>query len=348
MTMTEQQLKVAIKIRQFSPVTVLYGEEPYAVWHYARQIFRAAVPSEDFAEFNCRVMDGDDFSLDDLEVAVQAIPLMGEHTCVWVREYNAGAANAAQTQRMETLLREVTEPCVLLFSVSEWSKERQRNIKWKAFLSAADKAGAVVSFPKYTSSQLVGMLCRRAAGCGCTLSREVAEQMVEQCGDDVRLLLSELQKLCALAEGGEITARMVASAAGHRIEASVYELSRALISRRYDAAYDCLSRLFACGEEPLRVLSVLSESYADLYRAKCAGQAGVRAETLAADFSCRGREFRLRNAARDCRALSVSALRESLDVLALADTRMKTGGLASDRILLDETVTRLIEIAGRG
>ncbi|MBR4942487.1 MAG: ABC transporter ATP-binding protein, partial [Clostridia bacterium] len=53
-----------------------------------------------------------------LEAAVEAMPLMGEHTCVWVKDYDAGAANAATSERMKAILAKAEEPCVLLFSVT--------------------------------------------------------------------------------------------------------------------------------------------------------------------------------------------------------------------------------------
>ena len=98
----------------------------------------------------------------------------------------------------------------------------------------------------------------------------------------------------------------------------------------------------------LAVLGVLSTAYADLYRAKVAVAGGTEAGALAADFkSYKGKEFRLRNAARDAARLSVPALRDSLEILAGADRRLKTGR-ADERVLLEQTVARLIDRAQEG
>lgn len=349
MPMQEKDLKASVKSGSLSPIYFLYGEEPYLVAHYADLIANTAVPADDLAAFNRHVFDGTALSVDALEAAVEAMPLMGDHTCVWVKDYDAGAANAATTERMKAILAKAEEPCVLLFSVTAFSPDMKKNAKWKAFLKEVDKRGVSVCFEHRSVSDIAAILMRGAQKRGAVLSRPIATAMVEQCGSDLFLLNNELDKLCAVVgEGGEITAQIVEKVAVRQLDASVYELSKALLQKRYDAAYACIADLFAGGEEPIRILAVLSETYVDLYRAKIAAIGGEQATALADTFAYRGREFRLRNAARDCRALSLGAIRESLDLLGTADTRMKSNSAKQHRLILEETVARLILIAKAG
>ncbi len=344
--MTEKELKAHIKGEPLAPVYFFYGDEAYLVAHYASLLCERAVPPDDLAAFNLHTFDGTALNVDALMAAAQALPLMGEHTCVWVKDYDAGAANAATTDKIKQMIASVGEPTVLLFSVTAFSPDVKKNAKWKAFLKEIDKVGVSIGFDHRTSSEMAAMLSKGATKRGCTMSTATASMMVEQCGSDLFLLLNELDKLCAVVGvGGEITPQVVRVAGTKQLDASVWELSKALLQKRYDAAYECMARLFACNEEPIRVLAVLSEAYVDLYRAKIAAAGGEQATELAAVFSYRGREFRLRNAARDCRALSVKALRESLALLSTADTRMKTNGAKQQRLILEQTVARLILIA---
>ena len=95
------------------------------------------------------------------------------------------------------------------------------------------------------------------------------------------------------------------------------------------------------------ILGALSSSYADLYRAKIAAAGGVQAQTLVEEFDYKGKAFRLKYAARDCSHLSVEALRESLDILAQADRRLKSGA-ADKKTVLEETAAKLIVTAKLG
>lgn len=346
MPVTEKDLKAALKGDGLASLYFLYGEEPYLVSHYADKLAAKAAPIDDLAAFNRHVFDGNELSLDALQAAVEALPLMSEHTCVWVRDYDAGAANAAVTERMKAIIAGVEEPTVLIFSVTAFTPDMKKNAKWKAFLKDIEKRGTAVCFEHRTASEMAALLCRGAQKRGRTMETAVANRMIEQCGSDLLLLLNELDKLCAVVgEGGVITADVVKTAAVRQLDASVYELSKALLQKRYDAAYDCIFRLFACGEEPIRILAVLSETYVDLYRAKIAANSGAQATQLADTFAYRGKEFRLRNAARDCRSLSVKALRDCLDLLSVADTRMKSNASSMHRLILEETVARLIIVA---
>ena len=74
---------------------------------------------------------------------------------------------------------------------------------------------------------------------------------------------------------------------------------------------------------------------------------GVQAETLVEEFDYKSKVFRLRYAARDCRRLSLESLRESLDILAQADRRLKSTA-ADKRIVLEETAAKLIVTAKLG
>ena len=61
----------------------------------------------------------------------------------------------------------------------------------------------------------------------------------------------------------------------------------------------------------------------------------------------KGKAFRLRYALRDCSKMSLEALRESLDLLAQADRRLKSSS-ADKRTVLEEVAAKLIVTAKLG
>jgi len=81
----------------------------------------------------------------------------------------------------------------------------KKSARWKAFSAAVDKVGCVVEFPKKTAGDVAKMLCAGAQRRGSSMTPEVARLLVEQCGNDLNLLLNELDKLCALAGVGGVT-----------------------------------------------------------------------------------------------------------------------------------------------
>lgn len=341
MAMTEAALRRHLQEEPLKPVYFLYGEEPYLTAYYADQLARHAVGDDPMGEFNLQRLDGQSCSLETIEEAAVQLPVMAERKCVLVQDLDVAKLPAGETDRLLSLLSDPLESCVLVFWQSSVEADVKKNAKWKKFLAAVERAGMAVGFPRKTTAELQKLLCAGAARRGCVLSPDTAKALVERCGDDLYRLMNELDKLCALADGGEITVRQVEQMTAPQLEASVFDLSRAILQGSHARAYEILRRLAAEREEPVMVLGVLGSAYADLYRAKVAQLGHARADSLSASFAYRGREFRLRNAARDCERLSIRSLRESLEVLAWADRQLKSS--APDKwAVLEQAACRLI------
>ncbi|MBQ4612772.1 MAG: DNA polymerase III subunit delta [Clostridia bacterium] len=341
MAMNEAQLKDQLKER-LACVYVLYGAESYLVEQYMRLIVKQAVGDPDDA-FNLHRFDGQTLTLEQLEEATEALPLMAERTCVTVRDMDP----AAHGERLVEILQQMPDTCVLVLWQMTVQPDKKKD--WKLVFDAVDAiGGCMVAFERKTPGDVAKMLVSGAKRRGCVLAAEDARRLTEQAGNDLNLLLRELDKLVALADGGTITREMIEALGTKNLEARVFDLSKAILQRRGKQAYELLHQLFVQRAEPINVLAVLSNAYADLYRAKVAIEGGAEPQSLAADFTMyKGKEFRLRNAGYDAARMSTQALRDSLDILAQADNTLKTERY-DQRVLLEQTVSRLIERAARG
>lgn len=342
MAWNEGKLKQHLKEGALAPVYVLYGEERYLVAQYADKLRRRAMGEGGLEDFNLHRFDGLRCGFDEIENAVEALPLMAERTCVVVRDYDV-AAHSDTHERLLALLEEPSESCVLIFHFDAVAVAPGKNARWKSFLAAAEKGGAVVKLDRRTPEEIVRMLTAGATRRGCVMQPDAARLLLEWSGNDLYLLLGELDKLAALAgEGGEIDRALVERAATRNLESRVFDLSKAILSGQYTRAYEVLRGLFAQKEDPIMINAVLASAWVDLYRVKTAEAAGEQPTAVAAVYAgYRGKEFRLRNAARDASRLSTATLREGLEVLAEADRRLKFTA-ADDRVVLEETAARLI------
>ncbi len=347
MQITETELKKQLKEGRFARVYFLYGEESYLTAHYAAQIAAKAVGDSALAEFNLQKFDGQSCTADEIEDAAEALPVMADRKCVVVRDFDVASGGAAAQEKVLTLVKDPPEGCVLVFWLDALEADVKKNAKWKAFLNAVDKAGAAVHFPRKTAGDITKLLCSGASRRGSALSPDNARRMQERCGSDLNLLLGELDKLSAYAEGREITREDIETLGVQNLEASVFDLSKALLQGSYAKAYSIIHRLFTMREEPVAILAVLSNAYADLYRAKVARAAGEQAESLAGAFAYRGKEFRLRNAARDSASIPLPVLRKSLETLAEAD-RMLKSSRTDKRVVLEQTAAKLILLSRTG
>ena len=347
MVLSEQEFKQHLKSDETARVYVLYGEETYLTAHYAQQLIRKAGgrSGDPLAEFNFQKFDGQECSFDVIEEAAEALPLMADRKCVVVNDCDV--TSAAVFDRAMALVSDPPEETVLIFVMIALYADGKKAAKFKQFLDAVSKTGVVAEFPRKSTDEIVKLLCAGAGRRGSLMKPDIARRLVEQCGNDLNLLLNELDKLCAVAGNGEITAIVLDQVAIKNLNAQAYELSNAILQQHYEKAYQILHRLFACRAEPVVILGALSSAYADLYRAKVASAGGVQAETLVEEFDYKGKAFRLRYATRDCSRLSLESLRESLDILAQADRRLKSTS-ADKKIVLEETAAKLIVTAKLG
>ncbi len=336
--MTEKELTQHIK-GGTAGLYVLYGEESYLTEQYARLIAKHTV-DEDFDAFNLQRFDGQHLPLEQLQEAVESLPMMADRKCVLVRDFDCGGSEA---ERLLTLIGDIPDSCVLVFWQMTVQPDKRKK-GWKTFLDTAEKIGTVVRFERKTAADAAKMLVSGAKRRGCALDTADALTIVEMVGSNLQLLTSELDKLCALAVDGVITRAVIDAACTRNLEAKVFDLSKMILTGDGTAAYALLGQLFAAREEPVSILGVLSGAYADLYRAMAARNAGIPADSLAADFkgTYKGKEWRLRNAARTVSRLSTETLRDCVAILADADTALKSGR-GDGRILLEQTVARLLE-----
>lgn len=341
--LTESELKKQIEKSDFSSLYLLYGEEKHLVEYYAQKLMKKAAGNA-FQDFNFQRFEGGTASVDSIAAAVEALPFMAERKCVAVSDLDVEGLRAGELAKLEQLIEAVPPSTVLIFYLPTVEFEPKKAKKWKKFIASVDRIGCTAELKRRSGAELEKLLCAGASKRGCELSRQNAGRIVGYSGNDLQTLMNELEKLCAFAGKGEITAQMIDRLVTKNLEARVYDLSRAILSGRYDRAYEILDLLFYQNEEPVSVLAVLSSAYVDLYRVRVAVQSGFGATEPAKYFDYARKEFRLTNAERDAARLSSVVLRGSLRALLAADLALK-GARGDRRIVMEKLIAQLLLIA---
>lgn len=338
----EKELKQQIKNKEFSNAYFIYGEESYLKEFYVNKL-KEIIVEPAFADFNFHQYNGKDTSLDDILKDAEMLPIMSSYVFIHVSDYPFGDSKN-DCEMIKEFLTDLPETTILVFSYDNIAVDIKKNTKWKLVESAFAKYGSSVNLEKRTEGDLVKLLVSGCKKRGALLPPDNARYLISVSGSDIKTLLNETEKLSYYVNGGEITKDIINQLAVKCLQARVYDLSKAIVKGDYNKAYSVLDTLFAMKEDSISVLSVISGCYVDMYRAKCAKIAGEPVEDVANYYNYKGREFALRNAMRDCTALSVDQLRKSLDVLMQADNALKSTG-ADKRLILEETLVKLLLIS---
>ena len=361
-TLTEQEFKKQLSSGNLPQVCLIFGDEDYLKKHYASQLEKKSV-DESMASFNLHRINGESFVFDELYQAVQSMPFMSDYSCVTVKDLNVEKLPKDEFELLLDLLGDPNECCVLLFRMDGIELDDKKD-RTKSFIEAVDRVGVVlrldtshgadygiadpewacVNSAKWQMTMLLTLLENGAAKRGCVMSRDVSSYLANRVGEDLNMLLNELEKLCFYKGEGEITRRDVDAICTRSLDASIFDLSKALVSGTAQQAFNILNDLLAQKEKPVVILGTLINAYVDMYRARVALSSGEAADAAADVFNYRRSAFRLKNAARNSADMSLEQIRNCLDILADADTRIKSTAL-DERRILEELMLRLMLIS---
>ncbi len=338
----EKELKNQIKTENFSRAYFIFGEESYLKEYYVG-LLQKKIVSGPFEDFNLHRYDGRQESAEDILKDADLLPMMGGYNLVLACDYPFDKSDK-DCRAIREYLKDVPDTTVLVFWYDSVVPDIKKSSRWKGVEAAFAKFGSSIEFCRKSESDLVKLLVSGCRKRGAELSQNNARYLISVSGSDIKTLLNEVQKLSAYAHGGEITKDCIDRLAVKCLQARIYDLANAVLRGNYDKAYSVIDSLFAAKEDPVKILSAISGCFVDMYRVKCAKTAGKSFDDVAGYFNYKGREFALKNASRDCAALSFGQLRRSLDVIMEADNSLKSTS-ADARLILEEMLVKLLLIS---
>lgn len=335
----EKELKAHIRQGDLLPVYLITGDEDYLRKLYCDKLVSAVVCG-DFADFNLDRFDGKNADIGKILDACELMPMMSDKRCVLVEDFKLESIKDGDFEKLSGYFLDPPEFTVLIFC----QKGDFSAAKAKKSVDLFKKLGAVCVLDKRKGKELIKPLITSAAKQGCVLNESAANYLVSVCGDDYNVLINEVSKLCHYVKEGEITRAHIDDVAIKTDDAKVYYLTKALLSKDFDRAYETLASLLRQKTEPEYILGTIISTYVDIYRARVSVACSQNADALATDFSYKNTAFRLTNGARDSRGMSLEAIRKCLDELYAADRRLKMTR-DSATVIFEQLMVRLFLIA---
>lgn len=339
-TVGEDLLKLNIKEGSFSPVYLFYGEEDYMKKYYLSKIRKKAV-GDNLPEFNEHEIDGAKADINDIIDMSLIVPMMNDYALVIIRDFDF---SGTPEEKIEQLFDHLSPDVILLFYYQSVKPNRQKSA-WKSALKRIKELGAVIAFEKKDSRELAKIAMSAAKKQGCLMPQYLASKFVERVGDDLNLILNEVNKLCAMKGEGEITAEDIEIISVKTLDASAFELTKALVGSNPNRAFEILYELIEQRQDPIMIMGAINTAYVDMYRVKVAAEKGLEPSAVA-NFYAYSADWKLKRAAFNAKNLTLSQLRRSINVLCEADKSLKS--FQSDAsVVLDQVLVKLLLIAAR-
>lgn len=359
MRLGEQQLGADIKAGKLARVYLLYGEEDFLIRMYADKLTALAV-REDEREMNFRkylLVPGADKSArevhppkaDELSDFVESMPFFAERKCVLLKNFDPDMLEKEEFESFLAVLSNIPETSVVVMTRENTEsdpkkfKEKLGKARMKKLIETADKCGIVCELNKFTEAKLEGMAISKCRRAGCELSTENAAYLSECVGGSLSLLQTEVEKLCAYRQSGEITRSDIDALVPKQIEVDIFKLSEELTAGHTGKALEILNALFIKRIDPVIIMATLSAHFVDLFQAKLGLLKKKSYSDTAAALNYGRRAFVMRNAYGPARKLSEEYLADCIAVLYNAN-KLLNSSKADRRITIEQTIVELSQL----
>ena len=133
-----------------------------------------------------------------------------------------------------------------------------------------------------------------------------------------------MEKLCAyVGSGNKLTAEIVKQLVARSLEQNVFDLIDAVVKKKTEEAFKIFYDLLKINEEPIKILSLLTQQFRLLYQVKQLSKSGYGQDRMAS--SLKVHPFRIKLALKQEKQFSASELQNIIKALAETDFEIKTG-----------------------
>ncbi len=323
-----QRFKAALKTGEFSRMYVLYGEESYLV-DSCRKSLKKKLIDPLTEDFNYHRFTQENFSLEAFQEAVEAIPMMAEHSMVEVTDINFFGFSESDRNVMAEIFSDIPDYCTIVFvyDAVEWKPSKT----YKKLYGAMDPVCDQVALRKQSERELIPWIRRQAGTANKTIDDNVCRYIILQTGGSMTTMYAELQKLIHYTDQPEITRYDVDQVVIPVLEAAVFDITRDIGNKNFDSALGKVKDLLRQDTEPIAINAIIGRQMRQMYTAKILSEHGKDAYELTELYTIR--DFAAREVYSQARGYKKPQLKEACRLCAEADYKMKTSGGSSDAIL---------------
>jgi len=332
--MSYQEILQSLKKKEYAPVYVLHGDEPYFIDQLVT-FFETNILTPTEQAFNQSILYGKEVDFKNVLDHARQFPVMSEKRLVILKE-------AQSMKTLSELVRYISapNPSAILVIVHKHKKLDKRTAFYKAVL----KGAVIFESPLMKDKDLPGWINRYVKARGIEIDIVAVEMLIELVGANLDKFSNELDKLMiGLEKGDKISKDRVFDEIGMSKEFNIFELQSAIATGNIFNVHRIV-RHFADNIKNypiVMVISVLYGFYSKLYIATA--HPNVSDQELAVLLGYRSAWF-VRDYKAACRKYSHREIEQCIEILHEYDLKSKGMGArgSAGGELLKELIDRLV------
>ena len=324
-------------------IYILHGDDEFTMEERVASM-REGVGLPDLRDVNVTDLDGRSVTLDELVGISSTVPFLADKRLVIVRgllsRFESGRRGRQARQPKPSLgewedladrLQSLPETTDLVFVDGEVAASNP-------LLRSLGKIGQGQRFTRPNQRQVSRWIMDRAQQSDISIEPRAAASLAESVGNDLRVIVSELEKLSLYRSGDTIRHEDVAELVSYARDASIFAAVDAILEGRSGAAIRMVHGLLQGGASPTYLLVMLARQVRLLILAKELKAEGVPGNELGNRLGLSG--YPLRKTLDQEAAFTSARLTETHRRLLEADLSMKSTG-ADSGLIVDMLVAQM-------
>ena len=340
-SVNEQNLQSEIKQSIFSSCYLFYGKEQFLIKKYVKKMTDMLVPAQ-AKSFNYSKFCGDEFSWEDVENISNMVPVLNEKRVVLLDGIYVNKLLKKDLDIIKKILKNISSTTVLIVTIADPEVNLKNSAKLKQLNNMCSKIGRVVEFLPRSETETIKILSEYAQKQNGKISKNNLKFLIERCGGGLENLINQLDKMLAYAQEREVEKSDILLLTAPTIENSAFDITKCVLQNKTKSAIIILDNLLDSQAQVFAILGAINMCFMDLYRAKCARLCGKNERAILDFYQYKGKEFRMRNAMRDCSKYSMAKLKRCIIKLSELDLKLKTTSL-NPKYLIEEAIISMIQ-----
>ncbi len=263
--MTINDLYKGLKARQFVPVYLLQGDEPFFIDRAVR-FFETEILPEAERSFNLTIFYGKDSKAQDIIDTCMRYPMFSEHQVVIIKEAN----QLRDLDKLESYFEHIVPTTILVIAYKNGSYDKRRKV-----YKLISQKGVVFDSNKIYDRELPAFVDRLLKEKKLTIDDKASRMLVDSIGNNLAAIVNEIDKISLHLQAGEkVTADHIEKFVGISKEFNVFELQNALLEKDHKKAFRILHFMQNNPKANPMVLTMsnIHAAYTKLYKYMHAGQ----------------------------------------------------------------------------
>ncbi len=323
-----RELKTALREKRPERLYFFYGEETFLLQHYLQQLRKLLL--DDLTEsFNYHKLTGETFSLQVFADSVENLPMMAEHTLVWVDEIDIFKFGESDREKLIEIFSDIPEYCTVVFTyvTTAWRPDKRTKKLWEA----VSKYGNVVEFAKQEQRDLIPWITRHFAAGKKHITPDLCAYLIDITGGTMTALSGEISKIIAYSGAENIKKTDIDAVTEPVLDAVVFQMTDLLGQGDYGAALLKLHQLLKMQQEPVTILGAIGGHFRRMSTARSLMDCGKSSGELMQ--LCAIGDYPARKTMAAARNFSGRYYARTAELILQTDYQMKTSFDDAQRLL---------------